>query len=154
MSNLIVKLSNLAVEAINDDAISAFPNECCGFLYGTESADGSREITLAVPVTNSKEGDQRRRFEISPLDYLRAERFALQNDTALLGVYHSHPNHPAIASEHDLAVAMPYFSYVIVSVMNVEIADHKSWRLKDEAREFVEEQVFIESVSSVLNPVS
>jgi proteasome lid subunit RPN8/RPN11 len=154
MSNLIVKLSDLAVQAINDDATSAFPNECCGFLYGTELADGSREITLAVPVTNSKEGDQRRRFEISSLDYLRAEQFAEQNDTALLGVYHSHPNHPAIASEHDLAVAMPYFSYVIVSVMNGEIADHKSWRLKDEAREFVEEQVFIESENSVLNPVS
>ncbi len=151
MSDLIVNLSEEAVEVINDDAISAFPNECCGFLYGTESADGSRQITLAVPVTNSKEGDQRRRFEISPLDYLRAEQFALQNDTALLGVYHSHPNHPAIASEHDLAVAMPYFSYVIVSVMNGEIADHKSWRLKDEERSFVEEQVHLTATESILN---
>jgi proteasome lid subunit RPN8/RPN11 len=154
MSNLIIKLSGEAVETINADGISAFPNECCGFLYGIESLSGERQITLAVPVTNSKEGDQRRRFEISPLEYMRAERYALQNDTALLGVYHSHPNHPAIASEHDLAVAMPYFSYVIVSVMNGEIADHKSWRLQDEAREFVEEQVFIESENSVLNPVS
>lgn len=143
MSNLIVKLSEEALEAINADGISAFPNECCGFLYGQELANGERAITLAAPVTNSKEGDQRRRFEISPLDYLRAEQFALQNDTALLGVYHSHPNHPAIASEHDLAVAMPYFSYVIVSVMNGEIADHKSWRLQDEERAFEEEQVLL-----------
>lgn len=142
MSNLIVKLNDKALEAINADAISAFPNECCGFLYGTETGD-VREITLAVPVTNSKEGDQRRRFEISPLDYLRAEQFALQNDTALLGVYHSHPNHPAIASEHDLAVAMPYFSYVIVSVREGEIADHKSWRLRDEVRAFLEETVIV-----------
>lgn len=143
MSNLIVNLSDQALEAINADAIAAFPNECCGFLYGEESNDGSRQISLAVPVTNSKEGDQRRRFEISPLDYLRAEQFALQNDTTLLGVYHSHPNHPAIASEHDLAVAMPYFSYVIVCVMNGEIADHKSWRLKDEVQEFQEEIVYL-----------
>jgi proteasome lid subunit RPN8/RPN11 len=143
MSNFIIKLTDQALGAINDDAVSAFPNECCGFLYGTESADGSRQITLAVPVTNSKEGDQRRRFEISPLDYLRAEQFALQKDTALLGVYHSHPNHPAIASEHDLAVAMPYFSYVIASVMDGEIADHKSWRLKDEERVFLEEKVIV-----------
>lgn len=141
MCNLIITLSEEAVETINADGISAFPNECCGFLYGTESENGSREITLAVPVTNSKEGDQRRRFEISPLDYLRAEQFALQNDTSLLGVYHSHPNHPAIASEHDLAVAMPHFSYVIVSVLNGEIAGHKSWRLQDEERVFLEEKV-------------
>ena len=72
---------------------------------------------------------------------MRAERFALQNNTSLLGVYHSHPNHPAIASEHDLVVAMPYFSYVIVSVMNGEIADLKSWRLRDEERVFLEEKV-------------
>jgi proteasome lid subunit RPN8/RPN11 len=141
MSDLIIHLNGEALEAINADAISAFPNECCGFLYGQESANGSREIAIAVPVANSKEGDQRRRFEISPLDYLRAEQFALQNDVALLGVYHSHPNHPAIASEHDLAVAMPYFSYLIVSVVQGEIADHKSWRLRDEERAFMEEKV-------------
>jgi proteasome lid subunit RPN8/RPN11 len=141
MIHFQIKISEEAVEVINADGVSAFPNECCGFLYGHELANGEREITLAVPVTNSKEGDQRRRFEISPLDYLRAEQFALQNDTTLLGVYHSHPNHPAIASEHDLAVAMPYFSYVIVSVMNGEVADLKSWRLKDEERVFLEEEV-------------
>lgn len=152
MSTFIVNLSNEAVEVINTDGIAAFPNECCGFLYGHEK-DG-RQITLAVPVTNSKEGDQRRRFEISPLEYMRAEQFALQNDTTLLGVYHSHPNHPAIASEHDLAVAMPYFSYVIVSVINGEVADLKSWRLKDEERVFLEEKVetsfLTEAVSSEL----
>lgn len=141
MNHFQIDISTEAITVINADGIAAFPNECCGFLYGHESVDGHRHITLAVPVTNSKEGDQRRRFEISPLDYLRAEQFALQNDTTLLGVYHSHPNHPAIASEHDLAVAMPYFSYVIVSVVNGEIADHKSWRLQDEERVFLEETV-------------
>lgn len=140
-----------ASESINADASAAFPNECCGFLYGHESEEDGRQITIAVPVTNSKEGDQRRRFEISPLDYLRAEQFALQNDIQLLGVYHSHPNHPAIASEHDLAVAMPYFSYVIVSVMQGEIADHKSWRLKDEEWVFEEEQVHLSASESFVN---
>ncbi len=141
MSNFSINITATAIETINVDALQAFPNECCGFLYGNESE--GRQITLAVPVTNSKEGDQRRRFEISPLDYMRAEQFALQNNTQLLGVYHSHPNHPAIASEHDLAVAMPYFSYVIVSVMNGEIADVKSWQLKDEGHEFQEEEVLL-----------
>ncbi len=142
MNHFQIKIGGEAVAVINQHGIEAFPDECCGFLYGDES-DG-RQITLAVPVANSKDGDQRRRFEISPLDYLRAEQFALQNDTQLLGVYHSHPNHPAIASQHDLAVAMPYFSYVIVSVMAGEVADLKSWRLKDEVQEFKEEAVLTE----------
>jgi proteasome lid subunit RPN8/RPN11 len=139
MKDFQITLDETAVDVINQHAIETFPFECCGFLYGNET-DG-RFISLAVPVTNSKEGDQRRRFEISPLDYLRAEEFALKNNTQLLGIYHSHPNHPAIASQHDLAVAMPFFSYVIVSVVDGEIADLKSWKLKEDSREFQEEEV-------------
>ena len=139
MKDFSLKIGNEAVEVINQHGVDTFPNECCGFLYGNET-DG-RQITLAVPVTNTKEGDQRRRFEISPLDYLRAEQFALVNGTQLLGVYHSHPNHPAIPSIHDLAVALPYFSYIIVSIMDGEIADLKSWIIKEDAHEFQEQPV-------------
>jgi len=74
---------------------------------------------------------------------MRAEQYALQHHTQLLGVYHSHPNHPAIASEHDLAVAMPYFSYVIVSVMEGQAVELKSWKLNDEERKFGEEKIAI-----------
>lgn len=139
MDNFQIALDEKVVEAINRHAVETFPFECCGFLYGDET--NGRSISIAVPVTNSKEGDQRRRFEISPLDYLRAEGFALKNNTQLLGIYHSHPNHPAIASQHDLAVAMPYFSYVIVSVTEGKAADIKSWKLKEETREFQEEEI-------------
>ncbi|MEK7258113.1 MAG: M67 family metallopeptidase [Bacteroidota bacterium] len=141
MQHKHIALSEKAVEIINLHALDAFPFECCGFLYGDEK-DG-RFISLAVPSLNSKEGDQRRRFEISPLDYMRAEQFARENNTTLLGVYHSHPNHPAIASEHDLAVAMPYFSYVIVSVTEWQVLDLKSWKLKDDQRIFEEEEVLV-----------
>lgn len=146
MENFQITLDPSAAEVVNRHAVEAFPLECCGFLYGDESS--GRMITLAVPVANSKEGDQRRRFEISPRDYLSAERFALENNTTLLGIYHSHPNHPAIASQHDLAVAMPFFSYVIVSVMEGAIADLKSWKLKDEVREFQEETVRILNIAA------
>lgn len=141
MDNFQITLDESAVEVINHHAIEVFPFECCGFLYGNEN-DG-RLVTLAVPAENSKQGDQRRRFEISPLDYIKAEEFALNHNTQLLGIYHSHPNHPAVASEHDLAVAMPFFSYVIVSVMNGIVEDLKSWKLKEEAREFQEEKVTV-----------
>jgi proteasome lid subunit RPN8/RPN11 len=140
-------IDGAAAEVIRRHGEEAFPHECCGFLYGDERS--GRFVSLAVPVTNTKPGDQRRRFEISPLDYMRAEQYALQHQTQLLGVYHSHPNHPAIASEHDLAVAMPFFSYVIVSVMEGEAADLKSWRLKDEERKFGEEEIAIADPATV-----
>lgn len=141
----VLKILPQALEVMQKDGIESFPNECCGFLYGSET--DVRQIELAVPVVNSKEGDQRRRFEISPLAYMKAERFAIENNTTLLGVYHTHPQHPAIASEHDLAKAMPYFSYVILSVIDAKVDDVKSWRLYDDKRAFYEETVELENFS-------
>ena len=121
------------------DALQTFPDECCGFFFGRETDEG-RIVTRSVVVNNSKEGDRRRRFEIAAKDYLHAERFADENDLQLLGVYHSHPNHPAIPSEHDRVAAQPYFSYIIVSVMENQIADIRSWQLNDNFQ-FEEEKI-------------
>jgi proteasome lid subunit RPN8/RPN11 len=121
-------------------ALTTFPDECCGFLYGTEQADSSRMITKILEVNNSKTGDKKRRFEISGKDYMLAEKFALDNDVLLLGIYHSHPGHPAIPSEHDRVAALPYFSYVILSVTPGNIDHIRSWQL-NELSQF-EEEVF------------
>lgn len=139
MSFLPLDIDPKAMKAMTDHAEAAFPNECCGFFYGSE--DGKvRSVTTSTEVTNSKEGDQRRRFAISDMDYLRAERHAVKEGLTLLGVYHSHPLHPAIPSEHDLAVALPYFSYIIVSVQP-NVTDHvRSWQLND-SRQFDEEHI-------------
>jgi proteasome lid subunit RPN8/RPN11 len=119
-------------------ALNTFPDECCGFLYGTEESDDSRLISKILKVNNSKTGDKKRRFEISGKDYMLAEKFAVENDTVLLGIYHSHPNHPAIPSEHDRVAAQPYFSYVILSVTPENIDHIRSWQL-NEASQFEEE---------------
>ena len=122
-----------------DDALRTFPDECCGFLVGTENSDG-RVIEEVIIVNNAKDGDKRRRFEISANDYLNAERFADEKQLALLGVYHSHPNHPSVPSEHDRVVAQPYFSYIIIAVRENELVSLQSWRLNDHFQ-FEEEKV-------------
>jgi proteasome lid subunit RPN8/RPN11 len=71
---------------------------------------------------------------------MKAETLASELDLTLLGVYHSHPVHPAIPSEHDLNVAMPFFSYVIVSVYGENDVSVRSWKLNDE-RQFEEELI-------------
>lgn len=124
-----------------EDARQTFPDECCGFLLGTEQND-TRILTDILVINNAKEGDKRRRFEITAKDYLRAERYALEKDLSLLSVYHSHPSHPAIPSEHDRVAALPYFSYVIVSIYDQDTIKVQSWRLNDE-RQFEEESISI-----------
>ena len=136
----MISIEEHAKQQMTTDAIESFPDECCGFFYGSEEASGNRLVIQARAVNNAKEGDKRKRFEISPKDYLEAERFAEENELQLLGVYHSHPDHPAIPSEHDRLAAQPYFSYIIISVYEKDIRDIRSWRLND-ASQFEEEPV-------------
>ena len=126
---------------IKTQAIQTFPDECCGFLFGTELADGSRKISAAREVHNAKPGDKRRRFEITGKDYMQAEQFALDSGLPLLGIYHSHPVHPAVPSEHDRIAAQPYFSYVILSVVQDGVDHTRSWRLNETGS--FEEEIFI-----------
>ncbi len=133
---------------LEEHALSDYPNECCGFLFGSDKG-AQRNVTEVLAVTNAKTGDQRRRFEIDPMDYLKSERYALENNLSLLGIYHSHPNHPAKPSKHDLAQAVSFFSYVIISLDQQGIQDITSWQLQNQR--FLEEQIILNKKIKFLN---
>ncbi len=137
----MIHLNEQLLDALKNDAFHSFPDECCGFMLGKENGE-ERVIEQIIVVNNCKEGDKRRRFEISPSDYLNAERYADENQLQLLGVYHSHPNHPSIPSEHDRIAAQPYFSYTILSVRENELVSVQSWKLNEQFQ-FEEEKVLI-----------
>jgi proteasome lid subunit RPN8/RPN11 len=127
----MITVEQAAEKIMNDDAAGAFPDECCGFMFGHEDAAGNRTVTQALAINNSAVENRKRRFVISPKDYLKGEQYATANDVQLLGIYHSHPNHPAIPSEHDRVAAQPFFSYVIISVQNGNVDHTRSWVLND-----------------------
>lgn len=132
-----IQVSPAVLEEMHKHALADFPNECVGFFYGN-SKDESKTVTEYGPLENSKEGDQRRRFEVNPLDYMKAEKYALSNNLELLGIFHSHPLHPAIPSAHDLKQAVPFFSYIIASVNETKVEKTTSWQLNEE-NQFEEE---------------
>lgn len=132
-----IQVSEEVLAEMHRHALADFPNECVGFFYGQSSGE-TKTVTEYGPLENSKEGDQRRRFEVNPLDYMKAERYALSNKLELLGIYHSHPLHPAIPSEHDLKQAVPFFSYIIASVNQSQVENTTSWQLNEE-NQFEEE---------------
>lgn len=136
----MISFKTIPRDQMLEHAERVFPDECCGFLFGTEDIVGNREAKEILEVDNSKPGDKRRRFEISPQDYLQAEKYAIENDQALLGIYHSHPGHPAIPSEHDRVAAQPFFSYIIISVIRGKTDHIRSWRLKEDSN-FEEEDL-------------
>ncbi|MBC8121645.1 MAG: M67 family metallopeptidase [Gemmatimonadaceae bacterium] len=129
-----------------------YPDECCGLLlgrFGTSPTSEEHKILIEVwPVTNDWEGagefglndgqTARRRFLISPEDYLSGERHARQHGLEVIGTYHSHPDHPARPSEFDRGNAWPVYSYIIVSIQTGQAVDLASWIL-DEERQFQSE---------------
>jgi len=129
-------------KALVDDLIivaESVKEECCGFLFGYERLE-DRIVTKTMVAENVVESDKYRHFEISPMEYLNAERFADQNNLTLVGIYHSHPDHHAMPSESDRLAAYPNFSYVIIAVTNQKFEDIRSWRLNASAQ-FEEELI-------------
>lgn len=131
-----VDVSPQALDAIHHHARETYPHECCGALLG--HADTARIVAaLALPNTTEEEGP-RRRFLVRPDDYRAAERHAREAGLDLIGFYHSHPDHPARPSQHDLDHAWPNFHYVIASVLDRRVDDVRTWCLRDDRSAFDE----------------
>lgn len=127
---------------IDDHAREAYPHECCGFLIGVPGA--TRRVARVHRLVNQRTDRAADRYEIDPLDWVRVER-GLAADEQVIGVYHSHPDHPSRPSEFDRAHAHPNMSYVIVAVRAGDIESMQSWELHPETRVFEEEVVMQEA---------
>jgi proteasome lid subunit RPN8/RPN11 len=89
-------------------------------------------IELLREIQNVHEEERRRRFLIDPRQFLAAEKEARTRGLAVLGVYHSHPDHPAQPSEHDRQHAWPNLHYVIVAVERGAAGEMTSWTLSED----------------------
>jgi proteasome lid subunit RPN8/RPN11 len=74
---------------------------------------------------------------------MSAEQEAESLGLDLIGVFHSHPDHPAVASEFDLEWALPWFSYLITAVQHGRARQSRSWRLDDDRTQMCEEAITI-----------
>ena len=126
---------------IEAHAERTFPEECCGTMLGRDLDDGRREVVAVLPIENTKDENRERRFLIEPRAVLEAEREAKRRGLDVVGIYHSHPNHPSQASEFDRLHAMPFWSYLIVSCMDGKSSTIQSWLLREDRSVFDEETV-------------
>lgn len=113
--------------------------ECCGFIIGRPSEEFNR-VDSFFQVENISDDDRSKVFEISSKDYLATEKLATCKGLSILGIYHSHINHPAVPSELDRKFAFPGFSYLIISFIKFTFSEVKSWKI-DENRNFNEESI-------------
>jgi proteasome lid subunit RPN8/RPN11 len=128
-------ISDQLLESIREHGKRAYPNECCGVLLGR--MENSRKSVVELrQMENAREDSPRNRYPISPRDLLEAEKAARALGLDIVGVYHSHPDHPARPSEFDREHAFPWYSYIIVSVRGGEPLDLTSWTLRDDRSAF------------------
>ena len=138
---LPLRWSHEVQRTMERNSTGAYPGEGCGFLLGLDGPD-ERRIHVALEIDNSAGEDQLRRFRMTPKDFLQAQRLAAKEGLEVLGIFHSHPDHRATPSTHDLNGALPHLSYVILAVDgssdNPEVVETRSWQLDDQ-RVFSEE---------------
>lgn len=113
-----------------------YPREACGVLIGRCEQD-ERRVERVVQARNL--AAERDHFELDPGDLAAADHAARAASLAIVGIWHSHPDHPAVPSQLDRASAWGGWSYLIVSVTRGEIGALRAWRLEGGA--FVEEAV-------------
>lgn len=117
---------------------SGYPHETCGLMIGRQDAQEVRVLRV-VQAANLNTERARDRYELDPQAMMTADAEARRDGLDVVGIWHSHPDHPARPSETDRSKAWQGWSYVIASVTEAGVADLRSWRLVGDA--FAEEPV-------------
>ena len=135
-----IMLEQELLDAIEMHGESTYPNEGAGFLMGDSTA--GIVVKSLLPVENRREAEaQYNRYELGPRDFMQAELEAARLGLSVVGVFHSHPDHPAQPSAFDRNHALPNFAYLITSVMQQQAVITRGWLLKEDRSAFDEIEI-------------
>ncbi|TAF05515.1 MAG: M67 family peptidase [Nostocales cyanobacterium] len=138
-----LKLKTNDLEIIKNHAEKTYPDECCGIILGYINSECKTAVEV-IPTENvwntekgnftknQEEHNTRRRYAIAPQVMFQTQKAARNRNLNIIGIFHSHPDYPAIPSEWDRLYAWPEYSYVIVSVENDKADELNSFCLDDD----------------------
>lgn len=162
----ILQLSAIHLQHITTHAEETYPEECCGILLGQwhrSSFPPAKTVTQVWAVENAWNDEaaavmatvvatavpgsptnaaKTERYWIDPKELLAAQRYAREHHIEVIGIYHSHPDHAALPSESDRALAWSSYSYLIVSVQSGSVKDILCWQLDDQ-HQFRSQEIMI-----------
>jgi proteasome lid subunit RPN8/RPN11 len=148
----MLTLPRALADAIRRHAERDYPAECCGVLLGRVVVDNEgehREVAETRACANARvKEDGHNRYAIAPQDLIAAQREARERGLAIVGFYHSHPDHPAQWSTTDFAEAHWLgCSYVITSIEHGKAATTNSFLLRgagEDDKKFEDEAIQID----------
>ena len=129
----MVRIEPRAWDEIRSHAEEGYPNEVCGVLVGRDG-----HVSAARRCRNLNTKRARDRYELDPLSFLEADSWARRNGMEIVGIYHSHPDHPSRPSETDRQRAWQGWVYVIVSINGGRYNDVRAWVLEEDGARFKE----------------
>ena len=118
---------------------AAYPFEGCGLLLGPLGPDKVASKIATLKNTLRDEGRGRFDFTFSPQDFMNAQLAAERENLDIVGIYHTHPDHPPRPSATDAAQPMlAGWINVIASVHGGKFKDAKAWWREDDTKVFAE----------------
>lgn len=108
-----------------EQCIKEFPNEACGILAGKGG-----KVEKVYEMTNADKSAAT--FFMDAKEQFKVMKDIRSSGLEMVGIYHSHVASKAYPSSHDVEMAFyPEASYVIISLMDKDKPDVKSFKLKE-----------------------
>lgn len=146
-----MKIKRSAYDGMRKDAEAGYPHEVCGVMIGKDDTvvhfrKCSNVVAEDQRPTQWKEAQKidsertKDRFELDPRSYVEADSWARSQGLDIVGIYHSHPDHPPVPSETDRAAASPGWAYIILSVERGTFQGARIWYIDEESSRFEEKR--------------
>ncbi len=136
----MITLSDSQLDTIKAHGVETFPHECCGVILG-EIVGGKKVVQELRRLENVHDEGHERRYLVSPDEMFQLLREERTTKVKVLGFYHSHPNHPAIPSGYDRDWASPWYTYIIVSILDGNPDALTAWVLDEDGAEFLPDEI-------------
>ena len=138
----MIRINEQLLSEIRQHGERDYPFECCGLMLGRFGDQGRKIVSETYPISNAREEEAKRnRFLIRPEELMRGEKYAREKGLDVVGLYHSHPDEPAVPSKYDLDHAWPTYSYIVVSVAQGRAVDLRSWEMEADRSKFNAEEI-------------
>jgi len=124
---------------LQQQAEAAYPFEGCGLLLGPYSADKVTTKIILLKNMLRDEGRGRFDFTFSPQEFMNVQKAAEKDNLDIVGIYHTHPDHPPKPSPTDANQPMlAGWINVIASVHGGKFKEAKAWWREDDQNPFIE----------------
>jgi len=142
----VVKILKSVYDRIKNHAERGYPDEVCGLLIGR---DGKIDmfIDMFKEARNLNRERSRDRYELDPLSYIEADDEARAKGDRIIGIYHSHPDHPPLPSPFDREIASVDYVYIILSIRNGRFHEGRAWILRGEDKDSPFSEEILEVIS-------